>query len=382
MNRGIFIFATIVLLCLCIILMITTDKIPILTPKRFQPYITMNPYALRSAFNYTTKYNQTYFKNLMNISKNLGFKGIGVYGLEGFTDENALAEFLTDTQNYGFEALIFINWCDRIYKANQSETWNVTGFPDNATQVNAFLDYVQNITLTAKNFYCVKGYVLQYPYWSNLTHWRCYIANSSSYYNNLQAIINKIKENDPHRLLYLSSDMVERHFGGFKWSKLPYNFTNVDGFGFSCYSENPDTYTKTLKEYYQFFKEKSNQYAKGYIVFSEWGFKTNPYAITSEGLVLNEKAKCEMIIKTLNTVKGWNAPVCYFMIHDFKWENDADWGLVTDDLQLRDSARTFQNYLNTEHKIWYENPLTFGVVIFLIIHWHQIYDLKICMISS
>jgi len=199
---------------------------------------------------------------------------------------------------------------------------------------------------------------VQYPHWSenlqNLTEWWLHVVNSTEYRENLQRIINRIHSIDPEREIYLSNDMIERHFISdfYESSRVPYDFANITGFGFSCYYE-PDKdkcakgYTEKLEYYYEFFREKSKEYASGKVVFSEWGFKTNPYAKTSEGLVKNEEEKAEMTKEVLTHVKSWYCPVCYFMLHDFPKEN-ADWGIITSNLTLKPSAYTFKDILNPD----------------------------------
>ena len=323
--------------------------------RRFTPYVIINPYAYRDYYHIPADENTT-LEKMLSISKNLGFKGIGIYGLEGWMAENRLPLILALIDNYGFDIIIYINWLDITKNVTDSSCWNQTGFPYNQTQVSAFLHYVGNISLIAKDFACVKAYVLQYPYWQNesLDEWKEFVVDSIEYKQNLQKIINRIHAIDPEREIYLSSDMLERWFGSDfeESSKLPYDFANITGFGFSCYYE-PDKdkcakgYIKKLEYYYEFFREKSKEYASGKVVFSEWGFKTNPYAKTSEGLVKNEEEKAEMIKEVLTHVKSWDCPVCYFMLHDFPKEN-ADWGIITSNLTLKPSAYAFEEILNPD----------------------------------
>ena len=350
--------------------MVEAGKVLYLKPRRFTPYVIINPYAYRNYYEIPENENST-LERMLSIAKDLGFEGIGVYGLEGWMAENRLPLILDLIEDYGFEALIYINWLDLTRNVTDPNCWDQTGFPYNQTQVNAFLNYVGNISLIAREYVCVKGYVVQYPHWSenlqNLTEWWLHVVNSTEYKENLQKIINRIHSIDPEREIYLSNDMIEHHFVSdfYESSRVPYDFANITGFGFSCYSTKLNRYLDDLDYYYKFFKDMSKKYASGKVVFSEWGFKTNPYG-NIEGRVRDEKEKAEWIKKVVEHTKPWDCPVCYFMLHDFPKEDNNDWGIITDNLTLKPSAYAFKETLNA-NKEWYEDPLFFGIVLFLII---------------
>ena len=366
--RGIYVFLIITILCLGFMYMVEAGKVPYLKPKRFTPYVIINPYAYRNYYEIPEDENST-LERMLSIAKDLGFEGIGVYGLEGWMAENRLPLILNLIEDYGFEALIYINWLDLTRNVTDPNCWDQTGFPYNQTQVDAFLNYVGNISLIARDYVCVKGYVVQYPYWrgENLTEWWLHVVNSTEYKENLQKIINRIHSIDPEREIYLSNDMIEHHFVSdfYESSRVPYDFANITGFGFSCYSTKLNRYLDDLDYYYKFFKDMSKKYASGKVVFSEWGFKTNPYG-NIEGRVRDEKEKAEWIKKVVEHTKPWDCPVCYFMLHDFPKEDNNDWGIITDNLTLKPSAYAFKETLNA-NKEWYEDPLFFGIVLFLII---------------
>ena len=63
---------------------------------------------------------------MLAISKDSGFEGIGVYGLEGWMAENRLPFILDLIEDYSFNAIISLIG------------WNQTGFSYNQTQVSLF----------------------------------------------------------------------------------------------------------------------------------------------------------------------------------------------------------------------------------------------------
>lgn len=360
------IFSVLIILLFCAFISYGVQKGIIQFPqKNLKIYGIFNPYAN------SNNYNQTQVNQYLLIAKNLSLHGVGIYGLEGYIGESKLEDVLSLVDYYGFDAYVYINWLDVTTDYTNPECWNQTGFPFNETQVNAFLEYVEDIANISKNYRCVKAYILQYPYWfnANLTYWMENIVSTPEYKQNFQTIINTIKQNDPQREIYIASDMIERWFGSFQNSLLPYNLANITGFAFSCYFEperdgNIEGYLNKLQNYYDFFKAKSNQYAKGKIIISELGFKTYPYAIRQEGLVSDENSKKQYFSKVLNKIKGWNTTLCYFMIHDFPKENE-DWGIINNDYSFRPIADAIIEF--NQNKEWYQEPLTCGITIFLIV---------------
>ena len=366
--RGICAFIVALLLFLSFMYFLQSGQIPGMEPKRYTAYVIINPYAYRDYYEIPND-EKARLEQMLSIAKDLGFKGIGVYGLEGWMAENRLPLILDLIEDYGFEALIYINWLDVTRNVTDPNCWDQTGFPYNQTQVDAFLNYVGNISLIARDYVCVKGYVVQYPHWKGdkMNEWWLHVVNSTEYKENLQRIINKIHSIDPEREIYLSNDMIEHHFVSdfYQSSRVPYDFANITGFGFSCYSTKLYRYLDDLDYYYKFFKDMSKKYATGKVVFSEWGFKTNPYG-NIEGRVRDEKEKAEWIKKVLEHTKPWDCPVCYFMLHDFPKEDKNDWGIITDNLTLKESAYAFKQILNSDDG-WYETISYFGIILLLII---------------
>lgn len=283
----------------------------------------------------------------------MNFRGVALAGLEFFVDDGLLENAINacEARNLKIQ-LYFPMWIDRTYlllypngtatgNYYLSATWSMDGFPDNTTQVNAFLDFVGNVSRTASS-HNIEQYVVFYPFdYAKPDDWKIR-TTTSEYRQTLQQIINKVREFDQIHKIILVSDNVENHFG--LWDILPYNLTNVDGFGFCYYSEEIDQLQETnLTQVYEFYANQSRMYAKGMVSIAEWGFKT--HGKWEHGLTSNETMKCQLIKRFIDLVHSWDVSWTYFTLTDWEVESSADWGLINKDLTLKLSGETIKQKL-------------------------------------
>lgn len=326
----------------------------------FEPYVILHPYESNGFKSLLADHprNFSWVLQDLDVAKSLGFKGVSIMNLECLVYEGLLDDLLDAAKSRGLHVILHIWWFDLTWKYDGSypPNWarNRGGFPDNTTQVLAFIDFVANVSKTAKQYVNVDGYVLFYPMdWpTNATDWR-ERARKKSYRDNLQLIINAIRENDGWHDIYLASNMYEEPFA-MGTECLPYNFSGINGFAFTYYSLNYNQLNQThLEWYYEFFKNKSETYADGKVMITEWGWRTK--GKWAHGKCANKQMKCKLIEQSFMVMYSWKVKWSYFSLHDFigfLGEN-ADWGLINSDHTIRCSgekmAQLIFNYVKPYH---------------------------------
>jgi hypothetical protein len=303
-------------------------------------------------------FNLTYFADLVAAAKNIGFTTVSLAGTEHFADENMLSDALAVCNSTGVKVWIYFYWCDRSYKlfypngssaqVPDSLVWTPADrFPDNKTQLQQYLSYVENVTNTAKTFNNLVGYVLFYPWgWNyNLTiqenrdDWISRVKRAE-YKDALQSIVDKIRRSDSNHLLLVASDDIENTLD--LWDALPYDLEAIDGFGFNYYSHKRNsTEESDFKKVYRFYTSQSEHCVRDFLFVTEWGFRTN--GTRNHGLADSEEIKQELVEEF--ATHNWNVPWCYFALHDVPYEQ-ADWGLLSMNLTLKASGETMQEVLN------------------------------------
>jgi hypothetical protein len=319
-------------------------------------FIHINPYAFNNtpqSLRQDHEFNWTYFLHLLDNAKIMNFRGVALAGLEFFVDDGLLEEAIDacEARNLKIQ-LYFPMWIDRtcllLYSNGTATgnyylntTWALDGFPNNTTQVDAFLDFVENVSRTASS-HDIEQYVLFYPFdFAEPDDWKIK-TTTSEYMQALQQIVNRVREFDQIHKVFLVSDNVENHFG--LWGIFPYNLTSVDGFGFCYYSEAIDQLQEAnLTKVYNFYANQSRIYAKGLVNIAEWGFKT--HGKWEHGLTSNETMKCKLIRHFIDSIHPWKVSWTYFTLTDWEAEDSADWGLINKDLSLRLSGEAMRQKL-------------------------------------
>jgi hypothetical protein len=306
---------------------------------KFSPYVCLTPYA----YNGYKSLNITYFEEDLDVVKNMGFCGVSLHNLQNFYYEGIIDNVMSSCLDRNLSVIVYFQFVDITKSPFSRENgwWSREGFPYNTTQVDAYVDYVKNVTDTVKNFNNLDKYAIYYPFNnSNREVWRSKIQ-SQSYSQSLQRIIDAIRSEDTKHGIYLIFDLWDTYPFGW-YDLLPKNLLGITGFSFMWYSNIQD---KVDVDYINMFLKYMENLHKPYFV-AEWGVRTN--GTGTHGWATDEASKCEMIKDFLYYMWHKDMVLAYFCLHDFPPEH-ADWGLIYDNQTLKPSGEAMKEML-TENK--------------------------------
>jgi len=304
------------------------------------PFVGLYPYSLNmSPLNYTR------FLEDLDSTVELGFRGVKLWNVECFYDEGLLEQVMDDLAARNLSVIIPFRFFDRTYKFNASQipampsqAYDISGFPDNTTQREAFINFVNNVTKIVKSKQNLLFYSIYYPFDATneaiKLQWIQKIQNWT-YSQALQYIIDAINDT-AHPISLVAENWDENPF--LIYDKLPYNLTGFSTFGIQPYSITLDNINGSkIIQFYNYFM------AKGKTVYiDEWGFHTN--AALSYGLASNEANKSRLIKEFVDFTRNWKIVWCYFGLHD-DVPSGIDFGLVDADYQLKESGEAMKEAL-------------------------------------
>jgi len=320
-----------------------------------QSYVVLAPYewnvnedgTLFSLKSSQTDKNYTAFLGLLDKAKEIGFKGIALHGVSFFYDDGLLAQALNDIEGKGLDAMLYVCWRDKTIacsfeKGNTPGSYWSVDFPLNDTQNIAFAGYLENVTMIASKFACVKGYAMFYPF-INTSDYIETNMKSENYSKQLQEYVDVFKQHDT-KPVYLVSDMIEDYTDA-----LPYEISNIDGYGFTFYSKQANSTDDVRREWYwSHYQNKSKNIPDGKVLVAEWGWKTqgpSDFAYAS-----SEEVKSDCIENMVDWASHEKAYFAYFCLHDLPQRVDSgwDWGLISNDLRLKQSGERMKQLLTDD----------------------------------
>jgi len=304
------------------------------------PFVGLYPYSLNmSPLNYTR------FLEDLDTIVDLGFKGVKLGNVECFYDEGWLEQAMDDLAARNLSVIIPFRFFDRTYKFNASQTpsmppeaYSISGFPNNAIQVQAFINFVNNVTNIVKNKPSLLQYSIYYPFdATNETtkqQWAQKIQNWT-YSKTLQSIITDgiMKNDTSHPICLVAENWGEDTFS--IYDKLPYNITGFFMFGIQPYSATVDDIDGTrITQFYNYFIARGKP-----VYIDSWGFHTN--ATLVYGQASNEENKSRLVREFVNFTQNWKIIWCYFGLHD-NLPSGIDFGLVDANNELKSSGEAMK----------------------------------------
>ena len=298
---------------------------------------------------------QEMLKNWTVLAKNMGFKGVGLAEYECYWLDGYLKNYLDLLYNESFDVAVYYMWRDFTVNVNFSlnaprpidwRFWSPQGFPDNITQVNAWLNVLGNFTKATRNYPNVKYYLLYMPFrWYNATGVLQANLTSPNYKKAIQAAVDRIRSVDSLTPILLASDGIELEIPEAK-NYLPYDVKGIQGYAFTYYSRTYDNFfPNRLKEYVDFYKSIAFKYGHDKLFLAEWGWETTAKIY---GQCSSETRKSSLLKETFKTISDCGIKSdAYFCIQDFPSEN-ADWGLAYYNYTLKPSGKVMMNMLNSE----------------------------------
>lgn len=316
-------------------------------------YVVLAPYEWNVNENKTmfslksnqTGRNYTGFLSLLEKAKEIGFKGIALHDTSLFYDDGLLAQALDDIEGKELDVMLYVYWRDKTItcsfeNGNTPESYWSVDFPLNETQNSAFAEYLRNVTTIASRFACVKGYVLFYPFNRTITYIEANMKNQN-YSKLMQDYVDTLKQHDT-KPVYLVSDMIE----DLSTNALPYDISNINGYGFTFYSKNANsTDNERLEWYWNFYNNKSINIQDGKVLIAEWGWNTQ--GPSNFAYASSEEAKSALIESMVNWASEKKVYFAYFCLHDLPQYTDSgwDWGLVSDNFRLKQSGEKMKHLL-------------------------------------
>jgi hypothetical protein len=346
--------------------------------KALSSYVAMAPYSWKGGAESISQNStrEDAVENFTLLAKQMGFHGIAIHNVELFYLDHYLATYLDLLRAQSLDTAIYISFRDFTYTFSfspdnthiPSQFWNVSGFPNNNTQVQVYLNMIDNITQITKSYDdIIKFYLVYYPWdWANLDASTANLVNSSALYNEcFQEAISNVVKNAGGVPVMPISDMIETVPGAVDY--IPYNLTGISGYAFDFYSHTNNTLNQhgddSLEWYVNFWNDAVRTYlnGNGTLFFAEWGWNTGGNA--SDGICTDEESKAELIEEELKDIcleqptdRGC-MPFTYCFLHDFPPEN-ADWGLAYWNCTLKPSGVMMQRLLRGSASF---DPELFGV---------------------
>lgn len=306
-------------------------------PAKFDVYCAVYPYS----YNGMSPLNTSDFEIQLDKVKEIGFKGVLLWNVECFYDENKLVWVMTKTKEKGLDVIVPFNYFNRTYNFPfTSEAWKQKGFFNDA-ELNLYCEYVANVCKIVRSYINFKGYIVYFPYESDTSenYWYWYDKiDDVDYYWRFMHVLDAIHQNDG-RPIY-AGVMLWSAYPLDIYRKLPKDLLYVQGFAFQPYNTIVDDIQKDrIKEFYDYFKNCGNPQ------IGEFGYCIS--GIYEHGKASSENRKAEMIKEFLDYLKilRHNGFVCYFGLTDFPPEN-ADFGLVNIDYSLKSSGNAIKEWLS------------------------------------
>jgi hypothetical protein len=346
--------------------------------KALSSYVAMAPYSWEGGAESISQNStrEDAVENFTLLAKQMGFHGIAIHNVELFYLDHYLATYLDLLRAQSLDTAIYISFRDFTYTFSfspdntsiPSQFWNVSGFPNNNTQVQLYLNMIDNITQITKSYNdIIKFYLVYYPWdWANLDASTANLVNSSALYNEcFQEAISNVAKNAGDVPVMPISDMIETVPEAVDY--IPYNLTGISGYAFDFYSHTNNTLNQngddSLEWYVNFWNDTVKTYlnGNGTLFFAEWGWNTRGNA--RDGICTDEESKAELIEEELKDIcleqptdRGC-MPFTYCFLHDFPPEN-ADWGLAYWNCTLKPSGEMMQRLLRGSASF---DPELFGV---------------------
>jgi hypothetical protein len=346
--------------------------------KALSSYVAMAPYSWEGGAESISQNStrEDAVENFTLLAKQMGFHGIAIHNVELFYLDHYLATYLDLLRAQSLDTAIYISFRDFTYTFSfgpdntsiPSQFWNVSGFPNNNTQVQLYLNMIDNITQITKSYNdIIKFYLAYYPWdWANLDASTANLVNSSALYNEcFQEAISNVAKNAGDVPVMPISDMIETVPEAVDY--IPYNLTGISGYAFDFYSHTNNTLNQngddSLEWYVNFWNDTVKTYlnGNGTLFFAEWGWNTRGNA--RDGICTDEESKAELIEEELKDIcleqptdRGC-MPFTYCFLHDFPPEN-ADWGLAYWNCTLKPSGEMMQRLLRGSASF---DPELFGV---------------------
>jgi hypothetical protein len=312
--------------------------LPSSNQSQFDLYCAVYPYS----YNNMTSLDQNDFRIQIQKVKEIGFKGVILYNIECFYDENKLTWVMDLLKNEGLNVIAHIDYFNRTYNFPfPSEAWNKKGFFNDA-ELNLFNQYLTNVSEILRDYVNFKGYIVYFPYESNIdNYWFWYNKiDTLDYYWRYVHILEAIRQKDGHPIW--SGVMLWSAYPLDIYGKLPKNLIYNSGFAIQPYNTIIDDVQKDkIKEIYNYFKPY------GEVQIGEFGFCTQ--GIYEHGKASSEDKKASMIKDFLNYIKtlNHNGFVNYFGLTDFPPEN-ADFGLIYADYSLKPSGIALKQWIASQ----------------------------------
>jgi len=326
--------AIIPIICLLTTLIIITayqiEEIRIIiTPKRHQPFIAYTPYWFLDEEENQKRANITWIRRDLDLVRELGFKGIKLFCIEGLEKHNLTRKLLKYCNKINLKVIMAF----RIWRPEQ--------FPKNVTVLREFSDFLRNLIPKIRDEEALYLYALHYPInYSDINGYAKTWFKNETYKLNLQQIINLIHQLDPNHNIYMALEFNPE-------LNPPLNLKNIMGFGVEPYSWNtPETINlEKIIAFLKYFEDKGK-----HAIIDEYGLQTNrgydEWIIThgevNHGYCINEKMKAKilryLILWIFNKPYIW----CYFALHDTR---EADWGIAYPNNTLKESGKAIKSLL-------------------------------------
>ena len=311
---------SLILICLCFLILFQNEDVRFLiSPKLHEPFINYTPYWFSSEIENQKRVNFTWVKKDLDLVKELGFKGIKLWCIEGLEQRNLTVKLF----DYCSEIELKIILPFRIWRPEQ--------FPNNLTAINEFKDFLRDLIPKIKNKSALYFYVVHYPIdFSNPYNYAKTWFDNETYKFRLREIISLIRELDCNHDIYMALE-----FNPY-WNP-PLDLGNIKGYGVEPYSwHTPYNFdVHRIVDFVKYFEDKGLS-----VYIDEYGLHTNN--LVTHGYCVNETVKTEILETFIKWIFDKPYIWSYFSLHD---TNEADWGLAYANNTLKPSGEMVKSLL-------------------------------------
>ena len=299
----------------------------IFSPKLHKPFCTYTPYWFLNDTDTEARANFSQVKKDLDLIKDLGFKGLKLWCIEGLEYNNLTDNVFDYCEDIDLKVIL------------PFRIWGHDEFPNNEIAIKEFTDFIEDLIPRIKGKRSLYAYVVHYPInYSDIEGYAEQYFDTIAYKSHLASLNSRIHKLDPNHEIYMALE--------FDPNLNPPLDVNVQGYGIEPYSwYTPKRFDVHKVRTYLGYFENRNPPLHAFI--DEYGLQTVQGWVSWGSTVLHgytydEESKAQILHDFIIWVYDKPYLWSYFALHDTA---ESDWGLAYENGTLKESGRSLRDLL-------------------------------------